>query len=51
MWWNFIYWMRLFETTQLFIRLIKDTLWDMIPFFALYLIIIIMFTSVMYMIN
>ena len=51
MWVNFIYWMRLFEPTQLFIRLIGDTMSDMVPFFILYLIILFMFTTAMYMIN
>ena len=39
----FIGWLRVFEKTVIFIRLIKQTLTDMLPFLFLYLVILVMF--------
>ena len=51
MWVNLIIWMRVFESTTIFVRLIKDTIRDMKWFFLLYLVIVGMFGSMMYIIN
>ena len=51
MWVNFIAWLKVFEATTIFIRLIKDTMYDMRWFFFLYLVIVIWFSSMLYTIN
>lgn len=38
MWLNFLYWMRFFETTAHFIRMIVSTLFDILPFIIIQLI-------------
>jgi len=51
MWTNFVYWLRLFEIYVLFIQLIKQTVSDMMAFLSLYLVIMVMLSSVMYTVN
>ena len=51
MWTNFVYWLRLFENYVLFIQLIKQTVSDMMTFMSLYLVIMVVFSSVMYTLN
>ena len=51
MWVNLITWLKVFEATTIFIRLIKDTMYDMRWFFFLYLVIVIWFSSMLYTIN
>ena len=51
MWFNLIYWLRVFEKTTLYIRLIKDTIIDMGWFLLLYILIVVMFASMILMIN
>ena len=51
MWVNLIVWLRVFEATTIFVRLIKDTIRDMKWFAFLYLVINCMFGSMMYIIN
>ena len=48
---NFVYWLRLFENYVVFIQLIKQTLADMMTFLSLYLVIMVIFGSVMYTLN
>ena len=47
----FINWLRVFETTVIFIRLIKQTITDMIPFLFLYVVILIMFGFAVLILN
>ena len=51
MWVNLIVWLRVFEVTTIFVRLIKDTIRDMKWFFFLYVVIVGMFASMMYIFN
>ena len=51
MWVNLIVWLRVFEVTTIFVRLIKDTIRDMKWFFFLYVVIVGMFASMMFIIN
>ena len=51
MWVNLIMWLKVFEATTIFIRLIKDTMYDMRWFFFLYLVIVVWFSSMLYTIN
>ena len=46
-----MYWLRLFENYVLFIQLIKQTVRDMMTFLSLYVIIMVIFSSVMYTLN
>ena len=47
----FINWLRVFETTVIFIRLIKQTITDMLPFLFLYFVILIMFSLAVLILN
>ena len=47
----FINWLRVFEKTVIFIRLIKQTLVDMVPFLFLYFVILIMFSLAVLILN
>ena len=47
----FINWLRVFETTVIFIRLIKQTITDMLPFLFLYVVILTMFGFAVLILN
>ena len=47
----FINWLRVFESTVIYIRLIKQTIIDMLPFFFLYLVVTIMFSFAVLILN
>ena len=47
----FINWLRVFEKTVIFIRLIKQTIIDMLPFLFLYFVILIMFSLAVLILN
>ena len=47
----FINWLRVFESTVIFIRLIKQTVIDMVPFLCLYVVILIMFGLAVQILN
>lgn len=47
----FINWLRVFENTVLYIRLIKQTIIDMMPFFFLYLVVTVMFSFAVRILN
>ena len=47
----FINWLRVFKTTVIFIRLIKQTVTDMLPFLFLYFVILIMFSLAVLFLN
>jgi hypothetical protein len=51
MWYNLIYWLRVFDKTTLYICLIEDTIRDMKWFALLYVLIVITFSTVIYTIN
>ena len=47
----FVNWLRVFETTVIYIRLIKQTMIDMTPFFFLYVVIMIIFSFAVLILN
>ena len=51
MWAQFIYWLRLFESTTLYVRLIIQTLKDMKMFFLIFVMITMCFANTIYILN
>ena len=47
----FVNWLRVFETTVIYIRLIKQTMIDMTPFFFLYVVITVIFSFAVLILN
>ena len=51
MWGQFIYWFRLFETTTLYIRLIRQTVNDILAFGFIFLLILLSGANLVYLLN
>ena len=51
MWIQFIYWFRLFETTTLYIRLIYQTIEDILAFLLIFVLVILTFSNLLYVLN
>ena len=47
----FVNWLRVFESTVIYIRLIKQTIIDMLPFLFLYLIVTVIFSFAVLILN
>ena len=50
-WFKMFDWMRLFDSTSFFIKLILETLTDVLPFFFIFPIFLMMFGSALYILN
>ena len=51
MWFQFIYWFRLFEFSTLYVRLITQTLRDMRWFFMIFVLVTMCFANTIYLLN
>jgi len=51
MWIKMLDWLRLFDGTAFYIKLIVKTLSDVLPFFVIFIIFIFMFGSSLYILN
>ena len=51
MWFNFIYWLRIFETTTFYFDLISQTVLDMLTFFNIFVLIVFAFGNSLYILN
>ena len=51
MWVNFIYWLRVFTSTIIYIRLVIQTVKEMIYFLLIFFLIVTMFGNVIYILN
>ena len=51
MWLNFIYWLRIFETTTFYFDLISQTILDMSTFFYIFVLTVFAFGNVLYILN
>ena len=51
MWFNFIYWLRIFETTTFYFDLISQTILDMLTFLNIFILTVFAFGNVLYILN
>ena len=51
MWFKVLYWMRLFSATSFYIKLIRETLYDILSFLILFIFALAMFGSCILMMN
>ena len=51
MWFQFIYWFRLFDRTTLYVRLIVQTMYDMKWFFFIFVLVTMCFANAIYILN
>ena len=51
MWFNFIYWLRIFETTTFYFDLISQTILDMLTFFNIFVLIVFACGNSLYILN
>ena len=51
MWFQFIYWFRLFDRTTLYVRLIIQTIYDMKWFFFIFVLVTMCFANAIYILN
>ena len=51
MWLNFIYWLRIFETTTFYFDLISQTILDMLTFFNIFVLIVFACGNSLYILN
>ena len=51
MWFNFIYWLRIFETTTFYFDLISQTILDMSTFFYIFVLTVFAFGNSLYILN
>ena len=51
MWGNFVYWLRVFTSTIIYIRLVIQTVKEMIYFLLIFFLIVTMFGNVIYILN
>ena len=51
MWFKVLYWMRLFSATSFYIKLIRETLYDILSFLILFIFALAMFGSCVMMMN
>jgi len=51
MWFQFIYWFRLFDRTTLYVRLIVQTIYDMKWFFFIFVLVTMCFANAIYILN
>ena len=51
MWFQFIYWFRLFDRTTLYVRLITQTMRDMKWFFFIFILVTMCFANAIYILN
>ena len=51
MWFNFIYWLRIFETTTFYFDLISQTILDMLTFLNIFILAVFAFGNSLYILN
>ena len=51
MWFNFIYWLRIFETTTFYFDLISQTILDMLTFLNIFVLTVFAFGNSLYILN
>ena len=51
MWAQFIYWFRVFERTTLYIRLIRQTIIDILDFGFIFLLVLLAAANLMFLLN
>ena len=51
MWFKAFYWLRIFTGTSFYVRLIRDTLWDIRSFIILFILILLTFANALLILN